>query len=292
MSNIGQPGSYRGLVLDRGISNSSGGHLQMSITMQATEKYDEENQVWTPFNYEDSEAQAYLNLITSKEKENAINCRQIMRAFGWDGMAFSALNDPDSKLATQIQWRMGTETYEGVERVKVQAIDAHDAAPGRKVEKLDAAAMRAMDAKYAAVLKNLGGGPKPKSARPVAPVAQPDPTATASAPVPAPTTTPTSPSDPAPKARRGRPPAPKSPDPVPVPVPAASTEPMDQGAAWGTVYSRAHEAGKTDLEINTAWSGVVKEIGVIKEVDGVKIITIEGPDWSGVAAKTAEKLGV
>ena len=178
MSNISQSGNYRGLVLDRGLSKSSGGCLQMVVTLQAAERYNADAQVWEPFNYEDCEAQAYLNLVTRAEEENPVNCKQIMRAFGWDGMSFAALNDPNNDLAKQIQWQMGMETYNGVERCKVQGIAAYDAAPGRQVEKLNAADVRKLDAQYAGILKNLGGGPKPKTAgKPTAPTAPPQDTA-------------------------------------------------------------------------------------------------------------------
>jgi hypothetical protein len=290
MSNISQVGSYRGLVVDRGLSNSSGGHLQFELTLQATEKYDEANQVWTLFDFEDSEAQAYMNLITSKEQENAINCRQIMRAFGWDGVSYLALNNPDSSLAKQIQWRMGMETYNNVERCKVQAIDAYDTTPGRKVEKLDAAAVRALDAKYAGILKKLSGGPKPKTARPTPPVATPpaavptpDPTPMPTTPIPTPVgtlVTPAPVSEPA-KPKRGRPAAPKAPPITATPV--ATGEPLDQSAAWEVVTTRSEKAGKTDLEVANAWTCVVKELGGDEKV---------GEDWSGVAAEICKRLEV
>ncbi|MBE3045962.1 hypothetical protein IMZ48_26170 [Candidatus Bathyarchaeota archaeon] len=287
MSNINQSGTYRGLVIDRGLSNSSGGYLQLEVTMQATEKWDEENQVWTPFNFEDSEAQAYLNLVTSKEKENPVNCRQIMRAFGWDGMAFATLNNPDSPLVTQIQWRMSMETYNDVERCKVQGIEAYDAAPGRKVEKLDAAAVRAVDAKYAAILKNLGGGPKPKSAKPTAPAPvalaapaavpfTPDPTPSPSGTV-SPTPMPLASPEP-PKAKRGRPAKP--------PATPATWQHLQlaQEEAWATYAERAGKAGKTDLEVANTWTTVVKELyGSDEKV---------GEDWSGVYAEVCKRLGV
>ena len=262
MSNISQPGTYRGVVVDRGLSESSGGCTQLEVTLQATEVYDEKGQVWTPFSYEDSEAQAYINLITKAEKGNAINLRQVVRAFGWDGMSWATLNDSNNDLAKQIQWRMGIETYEGVDRCKVQAIDAYDAAPGRKVERLDAAKVRALDAKYAAILKSIGGGPKPKTAAPAAP----KPAQGTSAPNEAA-------AEPA-KPKRGRPPAPKAP-------PAG--KPMDQGAAWESVYGTGNKAGKSDMEITNAWTAVVHEIGGDEAV---------GADWSGVVVKVKAALGV
>ncbi len=293
MSNISQSGSYRGLVIDRGLSNSSGGHLQLAVTMQATERYDEENQVWTPFDFEDNEAQAYLNLVTGKEKENAINCRQIMRAFGWDGMAFSTLNNPDSSLATQIQWRMGMETYNEVERCKVQGIAAYDAAPGRQVEKLDAAAVRAVDAKYAGILKALGGGPKPKSAtpRPVAPPqapVSPDPTTSSAISAPAPSAPPagSAPAQPpasaptAEKPKRGRPKAPVTPPVTPPPAVTALPTTMTQQEAWDAYTAKA--TGKTDMEITNTWTSLIHEIGGDDKVG----------NWADVYAECCRRLGV
>lgn len=277
MSNISQSGSYRGPVIDRGLSNSSGGHLQLEVTMQAAERYNEEAQVWEPFNYEDSEAQAYLNLVTSKEKENPVNCRQIMRAFGWDGVSWAPLNDPDNDLAKQIQWRMGMETYNDVERCKVQGIDAYDGAPGRKVERLDAAKVRALDAQYAGILKNLGGGPKPKTAKPAAPPKAPvssDPTSVVAVPTTTPTT---SPSDPTPvKPKRGRPATPKTPPTV------AASAALSQADAWDAYTAKAD--GKTDLEIQNTWIAVVREVyGSEEDV---------GEDWSEVVAECCKRLGL
>ncbi len=299
MSNISQPGNYRGLVIDRGLSNSSNGYLQLEVTMQATEKYDEENQVWVPFAFEDCEAQAYLNLVTSKEVGNPVNLRQIMRAFGWDGMAFSTLNNPDAQLVTQIQWRMGMETYNGVEKCKVQGIGAYDAAPGRQVEKLDAAAVRAVDAKYAAILKNLGGGPKPKSARPAAPTPDnpacvPAPTSTPAAsvnpgpitsvttPAPSPAAAPTTGAASAPaaaeKPKRGRPKAP--PTAPAVTTPSVSAPAMTQQEAWDAYAAKA--AGKTDMEITNTWTGIVHEIGGDEKVG----------NWAGVYVECCKRLAV
>lgn len=296
MSNISQSGSYRGHVVDRGLSKSSGGFLQLELSLQATEKYDEENQVWVPFNYEDSEAQAYLNLITSKDKENAISCRQVMKALNWDGMSFSTLNDPDSGLAEQIQWRMGEETYNEVTRVKVQNIDAYDAQPGRKVTRLDAADVRALDARYAAVLKNLGGGPKPKTARPAAPAPAPTPTpaapaagpdstpaATASAAVAPPSPTPdTSTARSGATKKHGRPATPKALPAATMPAPTAApmAEPMSKVDAWGKYTTAVEAAGKTDMEVQNAWVEVVREVGGDAAVE----------NWGEVAEKAAAQL--
>ncbi|MEN6337310.1 MAG: hypothetical protein ABFE01_23895, partial [Phycisphaerales bacterium] len=176
----------------------------------------------------------------------------------------------------QIQWRMGMETYNEVERCKVQGIDAYDAAPGRKVEKLDAAAVRALDAKYAGILKGLGGGPKPKTARPATPAPAADPTPSASGtPMPTPSTTPTPSASPeSAKPKRGRPATPKA------AAPKAAA--LSQADAWTAYTDKASD--KTDLEVQNTWVAVVKDVyGGDENV---------GEDWSGVVAECLQRLGL
>jgi hypothetical protein len=295
MSNINQAGTYRGNILDRGLGTSSGGYPQLLMQLQATEKWDDQNEVWIPWEYEEVDATAYLVLFGSSGKPT-LNVRQAMQALGWDGMSFLSLQE-DKNLADKLQFRIAASTYEGVERLKVEWIATFDADPHRSVSKLDAADIRKLDAQYAAALKTLGGGPKPKTARPTTPV----PVAPApqvekpveklvAAIMPAPATLTGAPaataSSPpvAEKPKRGRPPKPPAAvTPSVTPSVTLPAELMDQGTAWDKVYNAGNKANKTDLEITNAWVAVVNEAGGDDKV---------GEDWSGVAIKTVAALGV
>jgi hypothetical protein len=293
MSNINRSGTFRGDVIDRGLSKSSGGHLQFEVQLQATEKWNLDAEVWEPWDYDEVEATAYLNLITGKEKANSVNIRQIMRAFNWDGVTWATLQDENAPLAKQIQFRIESNEYDGKTRLQVAWVDAYDAAPGKKVQKLSAVDIRSIDSQYAAVLKSVGGGPKPKSARPSAPVSAPvsaDPTPD----VTAPTTTPTATLLGPPKrqratkaemeARRAVPaPATPTPPPTDVAVDQAETVPISQVDAWEVVKNKAQKAGKTDMEISNAWTEVVKGVGGDAAV---------GEDWSNVRADILTRLGL
>jgi hypothetical protein len=294
MSNINQSGTYRGNVVDRGMGQSSGGFPQLLLSLQATEKYDEQNEVWTPWDYEEVDIQAYLVLFGGNGKPT-MNVRQAMQALGWDGTSFQTLQD-SKDLATQIQFRVAESAYEGITRLKVEWINAYDADPRRSVAKLEVGDIKKLDAQYAAALKALGGGPKPKSAKPAAPaapVADPTPVAPtgslATPPGPQstsvlPTDPAPAPADPAPK-KRGRPAAPKTP-PVAVPSVTPTTptsEPLDQAGAWDVVTTRGGKGSKTDPEVTSTWTCVVKELGGDEKV---------GADWSGVATEVCKRLGV
>lgn len=275
MSNIDRSGVFRGEILSRGVATSSGGYPQLLLSLRATEKYEEAEGVWQPWDFEEVEAQAYL-ILFGKDNKPTKNVHQAMKALKWDGMSFAKLQEDET--VTQIQWRMESHTYNEQERIQVAWIDAYDADPTRKVQKLEAADIKALDAKYAAALKNLGGGPKPKSAKPAAPPQAPaDPTPAAAMPTTTPASAAASPTAEIPKKKKKheRPATPKAPA-----TPAAT---MDQGTAWETLFNKGNIASKTDVEITNAWIAAVNEAGGDEAV---------GTDWSGIYTKAAAALGV
>jgi hypothetical protein len=284
MSNINQTGTFRGDVIDRGVSATQNGYPQLIVQLRATEKYDDQNGVWIPWDYEEVDATAYLVLF-GKDNKPLLNVRQVMKAFGWDGASFQSLQEnPD--LAKQIQFRMAESTYEGVTRIKCEWVDAFDADPTRKVQKLDVGDIKKLDAQYAAALKAVGGGPKPKSAKPTAPPqapVSPDPTSSAAVVATASATTATNTLAVESPKKRGRPKAPPAAPTVVTPPPVApgSSVAMTQQEAWDAYTAKA--AGKTDMEITNTWTGIVHEIGGDEKV---------GADWSGVYAQCCSKLGV
>lgn len=295
MSNVNQAGTFRGDVLDRGMSLSSSGYPQLIVQLQAMEKWNQENGVWEPWNYEECEATAYLVLFGNNDKPT-LNVRQVMKAFGWDGASFATPNDPDAKLADKIQFRIQASVYEGVERLKVEWVDAYDAEPGKKAPKLEAADIRKLDAQYAAALRNLGGGPKPKSAAPK----PPDPTL-AAAPAPVTANAAPIPTEEPPKPKRGRPKAPVPASSVAVTPPVAPSAPnpatpISQADAWQAVCNKAHPAGKTDMEITNAWIAEVNEAGGDVRVEDATITAkngvTSGPTWFDIQVKTLARLGL
>jgi hypothetical protein len=282
MSNIDRPGSFRGNIIDRGISATKNGYPQLVLQLQATEHYDEQNEVWEDWSqYDETEATAYICLFGSNGKPT-LGVAQAQRALGWDGASLMELQT--NTTVTKAQWRMENNVYDGVTRLRVGCVDAYDAEPGRKVCKLDAADIRKLDAKYAAALKAIGGGPKPKSAKPVVPAPAPvaiveqpvtDPTpeiaetpATVGAPV----------ADTPAKPKRGRPAAPKVADAEVAEIPTADAAGqggdmvVDMGAAWNKCCMSGRSMGKSDKQVAEAWVAAVSAAGGTAAVK----------DWSGV----------
>ena len=303
MSNINQAGVFRGMVLDRGLEISTNGFYRLHLILRAMEKYDDQNGVWIPWEYDEVDAQAYLTLDTSKGGLSR-NVSQAMKAFGWDGVSFGGLQN-DTNLAEQIQWRMDYGNGDYADRLGVVWIDHYEANPNRTLTKMDAAAIRALDAKYASALKSLGGGPKPVSAKPSAPKSGPTPPAatptspsgmvpsgkteagpTEVAPAPAPAPAPEKP-------RRGR--RPGKPPVTEVPAAPAATPPeevtatpsksVDKATAWADVYSAGNAAGKSDKEITGAWIAACKESAIDDTVG-------ESANWSPVKNRAINMLGV
>jgi hypothetical protein len=304
--NIDRVGSFRGKILDRGVSATTNGYPQLVLQLQATEHWDDVNEVWEEWNYDVCEAAAYICLFGGNGKAT-LGVSQAMKALGWDGASLLALQT-DTHIETA-QWRMETSVYNGVTRIQVAWVDAYDAEPGRKCKKLDVADIKKLDAKYSAALKAIGGGPKPQSAPPrppapktadptVLPVsestsatpagiveppftpdapADPTPAVTASAPVAQPPATVPSAEPDKPKRTR-KPAAPTAPA---APAVTVAATPIDQATAWGAVYSAGKTKGKNDVEITNAWVVVVNELGGDEKV---------GADWTGVRERAITKL--
>jgi hypothetical protein len=306
VSNIDRAGSFRGKILDRGVSETKNHYPQLVLQLQATEKYNNESEVWEPWNYDECEATAYVCLF-GKDGKATLGVQQAMKALNWDGMSLMTLQTDTS--VEDIQWRMEPSTYDDVTRIQVAWIDAYDAEPGRKVRKLDVADIKKLDAKYAAALKAIGGGPKPKSAPPrppapaqaQAPMAQPpagmvvptpsgeppftpDPTPTAepaAAPVTSVAPDAAEPEKPKRTRKPATPAAPAAPTAPAAPATPVAAVAVDQATAWGAVYTAGKAKGKSDVEITNAWVAVVNEIGGDEKV---------GSDWSGIRDRTIARL--
>ncbi|MCP4541687.1 MAG: hypothetical protein GY832_31530 [Chloroflexi bacterium] len=261
MSQIDRTGNFRGKIVDRGVGTSSGGFPQAILQLEADQMWDTENGVWIDWEYDVRETIAYLILFGKNGKPTA-SARQLMKALGWDGVAFIDIQE-NEKLKDEIQWQMGENTYEGNTTIRCQWIDAYDAVPGRKVNKLEKSDIAALQAKYAGGLAKLSGGPKAKAAppaeAPTAPVQNPTPPVEA-----APIAEPAAPAGP-PQAAPTDPPA--SPDP-PAPTPPATEKPkrsrkkaIDMGAAWAECFAAGKAAGKTDVEVTNIWTELVKAAG-------------------------------
>ena len=282
MSTIDRIGIFRGDIVDRAIGESSGGFPQAVLQLKAAEMWDAENQVWIPWGYDECETIAYLVLFGKSGKPLG-NARQLMKATGWDGMDFLDFQESD-KLKNKIQWRMEENVYEGNTTIRCGWIDAYDAVPGKKVQKLDRSDIAALQAKYASACQALSGGPKPKAAPPAAPKQ-------------APAAEPPFEPDPTPPVAPAGTPEPEAPVESTPPTPPAAPEPpksekpkatrkrkpdaIDMGAAWKGCFETGKAAGKTDVEITNIWTGIVTKLGGNDAV---------GKDWNPVKAKFEEAL--
>lgn len=173
MSQINRTGTFRGIDVNRVIDESSGKHIQWVADLQATEYYDEETQQWVDWSeYTECEIRCWIMLFNKDaSKEPFFGTAQLQKAGRWTGVSFQELREesPDGFL---FQFNIIEDTYEGKTRLKVSRIDHYNAEPGRTlVSKLDNDDVKKLDAKYAAALRKLGGGPKPKTvpAKPVTP---------------------------------------------------------------------------------------------------------------------------
>ena len=181
MSLIDREGTFRGIVVDRSVTESSGGYPQFELQLKANEYYDEDDQEWVNWSQVDEkDTTAWLILFDGKNRQT-LSFKQIEKIFGWDGASFIDLNNIPFE-GVELQFRVKKNIYEGNETYKVEWIDEHDASPGRTVRKLDADGLKALQAKYASKLKGKAPAKAPSKTPSKAP-----PKAPKKNPAPAPT---------------------------------------------------------------------------------------------------------
>jgi hypothetical protein len=163
MGLINQTGYYKGVIIDGGLGQSSGGFPQEVWMLKAAEVYDPDAQEYLPVDAEHDEITAYLILISSKNKETK-TAQQVKKVTGWDGASFVDLANMD--LAdVGLSFRVEENTYEGNTSLQVAWVDVPDATPGRTVVKLGKDEVAALQARYASVLATTKAPVKPVSAK-------------------------------------------------------------------------------------------------------------------------------
>lgn len=169
---INQPGIYRGKLLDHCIGRTrEKGYPQFVGRFLATEKYDEENEVWVPWAEYNCSITGYLVLFN--DKGPLFHAEDCMRALGWDGNSLVELHEMD--MADRIvQFTVESHTYNGNTSLQVTKIGAEDDSPVvQGLRKLDPKALAKLDAEY-----KMPRASKPaKAAKATAPPSPPKPKA-------------------------------------------------------------------------------------------------------------------
>ena len=296
MSQINREGTFRGYPIKGVINYSPGGHTQWIADFQAVECYDEDMEQWVDWSgYEESEMRGWFILFDKDvSREPYLNAKQLQKALGWSGESFNEL-DGAGYAETLVQFRVESDTYNGKTKLKITWIDEANAVPGRKLEGLDKSEISKIDAKYAAALRKLSGGPKPKSVPSKPPVPKPE--------TPSPEATPTAAAKEAAKAalkeqaaekakrgkiaeekaaKREKPKVgrPKKP-PVPTAPPATTLEEVEdaigdtssdtctKNEAYQACYARLVEPGVATIDgLNNTWLATIESLGGEEALDG------------------------
>jgi len=247
MSLIDRAATFRGKVIDHGVSFTQNEFPQFVCKLQAVEIYDDDEKVWVDWtDMADNEITAYLVLFGRSGE--TLNFNQVKKAFKWDGASFQSLNSGDySELG--VQFRVEEDTYENKTRLKVTWIDEYDAEPGRSIRKLNPDEMKKLDAMYASKLKAAGAKAAPAKAKGAVSKKGVKPTS--------------------PKGSVKKKVAPLSPKPAAAPEPptAPPTGPdlpaghCTKQEAWDEVVELKDDKKVTDESLAKSWLGAIAKIG-------------------------------
>jgi hypothetical protein len=279
---IDSVGVYVGEIKESGLSTTKNGFPQSILRLRAEKKFVDdaegmkhfklEEQAWVDWSSFDEEIVGYFVLFNSPEEFSPdtalLNYEQLQIATGWDGTEFDSLSDGRLN-GKKVQFRVAINEYNGKTSLQVNWLDKADADPVRQLKSLDAAGVKALNAKLRIVKKAA-------PAKPAKPTAAAVPTSAASAPkvsTPAPAALPAvspkpSPASPASTVDTAAPPKGNKKKTPTAPPPASSGDlPAEstQLEAWEYVNSKKGE--NDDQTVTDAWIAACQEVGGDKDED-------------------------
>lgn len=168
--NVDRTGTFRAVVVENGVGETrKAGYPQFLVNAKLLELWDEETETWVSWAQYEQDVDCRLCLfgMVGKKKEfgTTLTYDQVCKVFDWDGADLVEL--ANDRTGTKFQVRVDDNDPEYADKTPFQVgwVDEYDAVPGRKIKKLDATELKAMNAKYAMILKN--------KAKPAAPVKAP-----------------------------------------------------------------------------------------------------------------------
>ena len=274
MQQIDRAGTFRGFIVEHGVSETTKGYPQFVAEFKAIEFYDETGELtggdpgyidWAPY---DQGTTLYLVLYTKGADGQWVelkNAEQIKKALCWDGLSFESLANGDYH-EKMIVVRMKEDEYQGKVRIKGDWIDAADANPTKTLAKYDAAKLAGLTAKMGGVLAAKVAAPTPAKA----------PVPTTAKPAGAPAAPPRGKPGPKPKAKPalpsspdGQPAAPSTPAPAPTPAVPATAVPSGSPPPTPTTPPPA-PAAATPVTKLSAW----EKVNSLSKVDEAKLAEI------------------
>jgi hypothetical protein len=159
-----QAGRYIARPLDYTVEES-GSNKTLAFICSFELLYFQINGEWTPLN--DMQMTGYFYLFQKDGNPNERQIKSLRDALGWDGRSIAGLAN-GAWSGVEVQLAIGSEEYQGKQKLKIQYINPRDYAPGH-IEK-NPETVKALASKYDMQLRALAGtAPATGSMPPVRP---------------------------------------------------------------------------------------------------------------------------
>lgn len=266
MSKIDREGTFRGLVLEHGMSTTrKNGFPQWVARLSAVQMFvsEDDRESWIKEGYEISE-DGWIDcsnwgweltgyFVLFNHEKALLNYDQVIEATGWDGHDFQDLSTMDLTEHT-VQFRVEMNEYEGTESLQISWIDVVGAPVDRELQIITEDDAKALNKKFKGLMRG-----KVK----VAPV-----TAEKTSTKPKP-------------ASKGKAPAKTSAPPakttaLPTPKTAETVAGMSKEDAWDSLLKNS---GLDDDALADAWIKACEEVAPEKDEDD-----FTDQDWAAVSA--------
>lgn len=153
MNEFSTAGRYKARIIDSAVSQQDGSEcVQFAAKVQVFAYFDEGSKTWQDCTDHDFGGFANVVVIKKDGNPNESGIGQLERALGWDGKDFAFLTQQFA--GHEVQVTVGSDTYNGVTKLKVKWLDNVDA-EGGALKSLDQTGIQALNAKFGAKLRAI-----------------------------------------------------------------------------------------------------------------------------------------
>lgn len=171
MQPVDREGTFRGLIVEYGTKEFTGGTIAIKFRAELTELYDGEQ--WHPWSDYQQEVYGDSFVVKKDASINEAAVNSLVNNAGWDG-TFASVNDATWR-PTPCQFKVVAEEYKGKTYYKVDFINGFDDVPGGGgLPKIDEQKAKGLDARFGSQLRAIAGN-KMRNQAPVAKSGPPAP---------------------------------------------------------------------------------------------------------------------
>ncbi len=148
-------GNFRARIIEFGLKKASESEsVAVALTVHLTEMWDADTETWQKWDVYMMTAIGDMWIIKKDGTLNNRACESLVRCAGWDGTLESIAEKTWEPVDCQV--KIGTDTYKGTTRFRIDFLNSFDSIPG-KFEELAADKVQNLSQRFGSAIRAIAG---------------------------------------------------------------------------------------------------------------------------------------